>query len=195
MKSKVAYILLFTILLIVGAFYMYSAKKSDTTQSQINVTATSSIATKTAGTISSNQDGTKQYSNSAYGISFSFKPAYHIGDDNLATGTLQLFNYDENSGFRKGFGMNENKIEAGVGGTNVSLATSDNPEKKRTETEITIAGVVAKRTDVELEGGLKVRTYSIPLRNFPGKYFSISIYGDESNFGDLDKIMEGFKFL
>lgn len=194
MKSKVTYILLFAILLIAGAFYMYPVKNSNTTQPQTNATATSSTVTNTAGAISSNQDGTKQYSNSAYGISFSFKPAYHIGNDNLATGTLQLFNYDENS-FRKGFGMNENKIEAGVGGTNVSLATSDNPEKKRTETEITIAGEVAKKTDVELEGGLKIRTYSIPLRNFPGKYFSVSIYGDESNFGDLDKIMEGFKFL
>lgn len=193
MKTKITLTLVALATLILSTTYFYSTKNRST-PSKGDATTTPVLMSTNKGEVTKNQDGTNQYTNSTYRLTFLFPTTWHIGDNNLSNGTLQLFNYDE-SVYKKGFGINENKVEARIGTESTYVASADYPEKNRSVKQVVVAGQSANVLDVEFQTGEKVYTYFVPLTLLPGKYFIVSIYGDASNFKELDTMMANLKPL
>ncbi len=193
MKSRTIISIVALVVLVAAASYFYCVKNTNNTENPINATSTPVVVNTNKGLVTKNQDGTSQYTNETYKLTFNYTSKWHIGSDDLSNGTLQLFNYDE-SIYRKGFGTGENKIEARIGTENTYEASSDYPEKSRSTKQIMIAGQNTNVLDVELESGEKTRSYFIPLVSMLGKYFIVTIYGDYSNFGELDNLVKSFQF-
>lgn len=151
------------------------------------------------GTITKDAEGKNVYTSSKLALRFTFPNGWHVGDNTLGNGTLQFFNYDhENIGPRDWFspyGEHMNKIEAMVAVVDAHERSDIDLEKWRQMTDIRIAGQSAKRIDVQYEYGGEVRSYSIPLPSKPGQFLSITIHGDPSNFGVLDKLVESLEWI
>lgn len=151
-----------------------------------------------AGIVSTSTNGKPLYTNSKVGLKFVFPQGWHVGNDFLGYGSLQLFNYDETKAPGKGgFPSDEgiNKIEAIVTDNSVSdSATPDYPEKSRKTTQANVAGQTATLEDIEFVSQGKIRTYYVPLSNTQGKFLSITIFGDPSNFQVLDEIVQSIEW-
>lgn len=192
MKSRTIISIIALVVLVAAVSYFYCVKDATNTENPINATSTPVVVNTIKGVVTKNQDGTNQYTNEVYKLTFNFTSKWHIGSDDLSNGTLQLFNYDENI-YRKGFGSGENKIEARIGIENTYQISSDYPEKSRTTKQIMVTGQNTNVLDIELESGEKMRTYFIPLTSMSGKYFIVTIYGDYSNFVELDNLVKSFQ--
>ncbi|MHB1163270.1 MAG: hypothetical protein ACYCZZ_01955 [Minisyncoccota bacterium] len=149
------------------------------------------------GEISTTTSGQNIYTNTKYGFQFIYPQGWRVGDNHLGYGTFQLFNYPdtEPGASSKGFAKNENKIEAAVGNISINSAMSSPPNSNyaTSSSELVSLGSAGQnilRTDAELFGGEKFRTYLLPLKNMPNESLQISIYGDPSNFYVLDNLVK-----
>lgn len=199
--SKTKLILLLAIFVIVAFFVFWK-----TQQPKGNVTATTQPTPSTnvvpnndrdayKGAISTSTNTSNAYFSKKYGVSFLFPNTWHVGDNSLGFGTLQLFNYNESIASKDFSPTGEtNKIEAVISDSNTNPASTYYPEKQRTSKEVTVDGRNATIFDVELVGGQKIRTYYVSLPTMSGKYLAISIYGGVQNFHVLDEIVSSLKF-
>lgn len=152
---------------------------------------------KDTGTVSTSTKGVLLYTNEKVGVSFLFPQGWHLGNNLLGNGLLQLLNYDVGNYSGKGFSPNGeiNKIEAVIDTSNKYEQSSDYPAKSVKEQQVEIAGQKATRTDVELVGGEKERIYYIPMPSTPEKFLSIVIFGDISNFYMLDNLVKSIQWM
>lgn len=158
------------------------------------------------GQITTDANGNNVYTSLKYRLSFTYPKGWHVGDNHLGYGTLQLLNYDENTVSPKdSFGVDSkiNKIEAGIGNGDpedvvskivVKDPSADYPVEKFSNVHLVIGGQSAIKTTIELVGGEKDVTYSIPLKSMPNMFLGITIYGDPTKFPILDQIVQSLKF-
>jgi len=153
---------------------------------------------KYVGLILSNIDGNNVYTNNKYGFSFTFPQGWRVGDNHLGYGTFQIFNYPESQAMeRGGFPTNSkmNKIEAGISDSSAYEISLIYPEATRTIKNVVISGQNSVRTEIELVGGEKILSYSIPLFSIDNQFLVISIYGDPSNFVVIDNLVKSINFF
>lgn len=151
------------------------------------------------GMVSSDKDGQMLYTSRGIGLKFTFPKEWHLGvntlGDTSGNGYLQLFNYDEAKAAGKSvFPVGNNKIEATIVANDVYEQPSDYPAKFVNEKQIDVAGQKVKEINVELVGGEKGQIYYIPIPTAPGKFLSMVIFGDVSNFFVLDNLVKSIQW-
>ncbi|MEY3784173.1 MAG: hypothetical protein RLZZ230_495 [Candidatus Parcubacteria bacterium] len=191
--SKI-YILLVTLLvIIIGGLYYYGfyGKGENVVLNETE----SSVPKEPEVIINNSQESLKKYENTTFGFSFEYPVDWHIGNDNLGKGTLQLFNYDESLVSGSVLKSGRNKIEIVISGTNIDDSTDIYTDLLQEEYEIEVAGVTSKKFIIELTGGEKMITYYIPLTKTKEEYLSMTMYGDINNFRVIDNIAGSLMWL
>ncbi len=151
-----------------------------------------------AGIIATTTSGQHSYTNTLYGFQFTYPGGWRVGENSL--NFVQLYNFPLSTAAydAKGFAKNQNKVEAAVADSVSTAPSSGAPDYvpiSLQRTQITVANEIATRTDTEFAGGLKIRTYLLPIGPTPNKSLSISIYGDSANFGVLDEIVRSITWV
>jgi len=126
------------------------------------------------------QDGNRMLvTNTALGFQFSVPGIWRIGDNRLGYGTFQMFNYEEAAATGSKWDAGENKIE---------MALIDDPATfaSGSMTPVKIAGEDAFRTEGEFKNYV---SYIVPLKAAPGKFITMTIYGDPKNYTLLDSVV------
>jgi hypothetical protein len=149
------------------------------------------------GTISSSTDGQNVYTNYKYKFRFEYPQGWFVGDNHLGYGSFQLFNYDASTpeGGKSQGNNKYDKIEVGIGESEYYGTSDIYPEKNRTTEKIQIAGQAATRQLMTLQSGQEILAYAIPIQNLPGRFLTIAIYGDPSNFSVLDHIVSTINWI
>lgn len=145
-----------------------------------------------AGTISTSTNDQLVYTNNKIGLTFTFPLGWHVGDNNLGVGSLQLLNYDETGLVPPGFQKGMNKIEAVItSNTSSTPDTGDYPKEtiKSTTVQMGKQNVVKEVTNYNDSANQQFVTYYIPVPSQLGKYLTISIFGDPANFAVLDNLV------
>lgn len=205
MTTRAIALSVFSLILIASGFFLVSERHESNLQTSNHTISTGTStsvaqnATNYAGIISTNASGQRVYTNDKYGFQFTYPANWRVGDNALGMpngGTLQLLNSSkEDVGQSHGFARGENKIEAAVINTESSSAmlsssNPDSPAKSIEPISLSVLNGTITGVNVELIGGEKSRTYSIPLRAAPDKSLLITIYGEASNFYALDTLVK-----
>lgn len=151
------------------------------------------------GQITNNADGSRTYTSSKYGISFTFPGEWYVGDNHLGYGSFQLSNYDPNDPnlpAKDSMAPGYAKIEIVISDAAMSEPTSDYPEQSRNSQHVTVAGQSGIATEVTYAGGNKSVSYGIALPDGSGKYLFITAHAGNdaptqaSAFKTLDTIVK-----
>ena len=134
------------------------------------------------GVITKDAEG-NSYSNDQFKFSFKYPSVWQVGDNNLGVGTLQLFNYDFSGLMGGEFKPGQNKIELFVTDAQTSYGATSSTS------EVIVDGQHAKRMVIDNGEGTYV-SYKIPVPSAANKVLSITIYGEPSNFSELDSIVQ-----
>lgn len=202
-KNKKALVIFFTTIFLVALFFvkLYFGNKTGSSISPRSnsgekiVSQDSVDLNEYVGIISSGVDDKNIYTNKKYGFSFSYPKDWHVGDNHLGYGTLQLFNYDQGKVTGGSvFGVGQSKIELTISDFGSYSDSTDYPEKQRIEKGATVDGQPATIYERELVGGEKISSYLISFPAITDKYLSINMYGDSSNFYILEEMVKSLKW-
>ena len=199
-KNKIIFILI-TTLIIVVAWYFLAGEQVSKPNSSLPQTAVMPIQMpinqdEYVGMISVGKDGQSVYTSNKYNFQFIYPQGWRVGDNHLGYGMFQLFNYDASDAVGKSvFPQGHSKIEALISTDDSYKSSTDYPEKGRVIRKVVVAGQPATRFEIELIGGEKILSYIVLLPGDSGKYLSIHMYGDSSNFHTLDEIIESLVWI
>lgn len=197
MKSNKIIIIVGVVIFFVAAVFLSKSKNNTPVPAPSSNVPTNIVKENSVGNISAGIDDQMLYSNEKIGLTFAFPKNWHVGNNALGAGSLQLLNYDTSNPPSKNFTADGkiNKIEVVIDMSNKYEQSSDYPAKSINEQQVEIAGQKATRTDVELARGEKERIYYIPIPLTPKKFLSIVIFGDTSNFYVLDDLVKSIQWM
>ena len=212
MKSKILWLSVLVVVVLITWYMLVDTRLSPfvhiqpsptTTIATTSTDQTQQTSDASKDTFTENPDGSNLYKNIEYGFSFNVPKGWHLVGTDINLGTIQLFNYDTHMTRGSVFSSNENKIEISIGTGSLDEIvskiktldpTADYPINAYQNTRIVVAGNPAIKTESELVGGEKERTYRVSLAPHKNRILSMTIYGDSANFSYLDKLVQSLKF-
>jgi hypothetical protein len=122
--------------------------------------------------------------NRVLGVQFSVPDSFgHVGSNNFGAiggGHFQIFNYQETEVSNVGRRSGKNKIEMFLIDDPTAFAAGEKL------ISVKIAGQDAFRAEAELKNFI---SYIVPLRTTPGKFITLTIYGDSDNYDILETVV------